>query len=428
MKARNQLRMAGAQKKVMLNHLGIDYDDIPTKIGEIDPLLDAFMNKDPDRYRRTYDLVVNCKLPDGATTQDKGYLGVAELIRDHLEPTADTLKVKIQNEVNMLQSKVFDGINRIETKQDKTVEYLESESNRISSGLKAMLDKEIAAAAKRYERIEIKVGRSKPVDMTGEIMHDDFEKVVQLASNRINVMLVGPAGCGKTHMAGQVAKALKLDYAAQSCSAGMSESQLTGWLLPTGDNGKFVYVSSEFIRIYENGGVFLFDEMDAADPNVLIFINSALANGEFFLPQRFEKPKVKKHKDFVAIAAANTFGGGADAIYTARNALDGATLDRFRLGMIGMDYSEELEKMLVDENVLQLGQVIRSLIKTNKLRKILSTRFMLDATKMRRNCDWTIREIYESFVSDWSPEELRVARLPEHVDALIAAQTVGVES
>src|SRR5262245_10368722 len=143
-----------------------------------------------------------------------------------------------------------------------------------------------------------------------------------LARARRPVLLVGPAGSGKTHLAEQVAKALGLPFAFIACSAGMSEGQLLGRLVPTGEAGKFEYLISEFVRCYENGGVFLFDEIDAADSNTLLVLNSALANGRMALPNRPEKPFADRHPDFVCFAAANTFGTGADRMYVGRNQLD----------------------------------------------------------------------------------------------------------
>lgn len=40
------------------------------------------------------------------------------------------------------------------------------------------------------------------------------------------------------------------------------------------------------MEFYEEGGVFLLDEVDAADANVLLVINQALANGHLPVPNR----------------------------------------------------------------------------------------------------------------------------------------------
>ena len=238
-----------------------------------------------------------------------------------------------------------------------------------------------------------------------EVLPEVFKEMFALAKVGQNILLSGPSGSGKTFLAGKLAEKLNRQFASQSCSAGMSESQLAGWLLPTGDNGKFAYVPSAFVNVYENGGVFLMDEMDAADENTLIFINSALANGVFYLPQRFENPEIKRHEDFVMVGACNTFGLGESDIYSGRTQLDGATLDRFRAGVLVVDYNPEVERKLIDPDVLEWGLRIRSVIKERKLDRIMSTRVMLDFTKQKRELNYGRRQWEKSYLADWTDEE-----------------------
>lgn len=233
-----------------------------------------------------------------------------------------------------------------------------------------------------------------------------FDQAIELASQRVNVLMTGPAGCGKTWLGAKIAEALNLPFGSISCSAGMSESQLAGWLLPTAKAGQFEYVASTFVKLYEEGGVFLFDELDAADPNALTFVNSAIANEGFHIPQRFKKPFVKKHKDFVCLAAANTYGHGADTMYVGRNQLDAATLDRFRAGMIVMDYDENVERTLCDPDVIAWGYRIRDHIKNHKLRRVMSTRLLIDLSKMTAAYKWTKQQWDRTYFADWTKDEL----------------------
>lgn len=206
--------------------------------------------------------------------------------------------------------------------------------------------------------------------------HPLFEKVLKLVLAGVNVLLVGPAGCGKTTMAHHIAKALKRKYGSLHCTAGASESQLIGWLLPIGEgkhSGAFTYVPSEFVRLYEGGNsVFLLDEIDAADPNMLLVINSALANGSLHVPQRHENPHVARGKNAAILAAANTFGSGADIMYAGRNQLDAATLDRFYL--VKMDYDKKLEAKLAPKDIVEWAWQMRERVGQARLRRVISTR------------------------------------------------------
>ena len=245
--------------------------------------------------------------------------------------------------------------------------------------------------------------------VNGWTLPKEFNTVAKLGEIGQNIMLVGPSGSGKTFLAERLAEHLGRQFAAQSCSAGMSESQLAGWLLPVGDTGKFSYVPSAFVSVYENGGVFLFDEMDAADENTLIFINAALAGKSFHLPQRFEQPRVARHDDFVAVGACNTLGVGSDEVYSGRNQLDGATLDRFRAGVVHVGYSGKVECSLVDEEVLEWGLHIRRVIDQNRLLHIMSTRVMLDFTKQKRELGYGRYEWERSYFADWAEHEIALA-------------------
>jgi hypothetical protein len=156
------------------------------------------------------------------------------------------------------------------------------------------------------------------------IQHVKFADLLQACSatlsdgHHLNVWTVGPAGSGKTTAAANVAKALGLPF----YFIGSIDTQyaLSGFM---DANGKVVY--TPFRKAYENGGVFLFDEVDGSSPNAVLAFNAALANGHCAFPDGV----VERHKDFVCIAAANTWGLGATNDYVGRMKQDAAFLDRF---------------------------------------------------------------------------------------------------
>lgn len=239
-------------------------------------------------------------------------------------------------------------------------------------------------------------------------VHPIFERVLELATARKHIFIPGPSGCGKSHLAKQVADALGLRFGFISCSAGMSESQLLGRMVPHGDHGQFEFLGTEFLDCYENGGVFLFDEMDAADSNVLLVINAALANGHLAVPSRHGNPTAKRHPDFVCIAAANTWGRGADRQYVGRNELDEATLDRFRIGTVPMDYSEELERALCpSQDLYKRLREYRLRAQLNRLERIVSTRFVCEAYEMVSRWGWTDEQVDQQLFNGWRDDEIQ---------------------
>lgn len=235
--------------------------------------------------------------------------------------------------------------------------------------------------------------------------HPLFKKVLLLVTRGVNVLLVGPAGCGKTTLAHHISKALKRKFGMLSCTSGASEAQLTGWLLPVGGKaGEFSYVPSEFVRLYEEGNsVFLFDEFDAADPNMLLVANSALANGSLHVPQRFKEPLVKRGENVAIIAAANTYGSGADMIYAGRNQLDAATLDRFYV--VEMDYDQALEERIGEKAVVAWARRLRDLVKQHRVRRVVSTRTIMKMTSaMQAGFDFA--EAKRDALAGWTKDEL----------------------
>lgn len=165
-------------------------------------------------------------------------------------------------------------------------------------------------------------------------MHHQFPKLLAAVAQRVNVMMVGPAGSGKTTAAQKVAKALGLPF--HFTGAVASEYKLMGFIDAQGR-----VISTAFRKAFVEGGIFLFDEKDASAPGATLAFNAATANRICDFPDgTFEA-----HPDFIAIAAANTYGNGASRQYVGRNQLDAATLDRYV--MMDWNYDEALENAIM---------------------------------------------------------------------------------
>jgi cobaltochelatase CobS len=208
-----------------------------------------------------------------------------------------------------------------------------------------------------------------------DAQHANFENLLVSIKSGLNVMLVGEAGSGKTTGAHNVAKLLNMNYASISVGAQTGKHEFFGYKDAHGN-----FIETDFYTIYKNGGLFLIDELDAGNAGVLTSINSALANGVC----SFACGMIEKHEDFICIATANTYGNGATMEFIGRNAIDGATLDRF--AVIDWNIDENLEAQISQDSALcKEVQAIRRAIKKLSIKHIVSTRGLLNVERLISN-------------------------------------------
>lgn len=220
------------------------------------------------------------------------------------------------------------------------------------------------------------------------------EKLLKtIESGVTNIWMVGPAGCGKSTIARNVAKQLNLPYLCISCGIGTSATEFVGYKYPERESTKF----SEY---YNKPSVILIDEFTALDPAVAQVCNAALANGEIETTTGL----VHRHPECIIIATSNTFGNGADRQYVANNQLDASTIDRFVGGIIDVNYSDKFESQY-DEEVVSYVNTLRRIIKDEQLRRIASTRMIQAGHTMKNNyfADWKDR-----LIINWSDNEKRI--------------------
>ena len=276
--------------------------------------------------------------------------------------------------------------------------------------VRAIVQEQIAGVAPRV--IEIKHDEKPPIKIDG-LVHPEFERALHYLSKKgpngyqTNVMLVGPAGCGKSHMISQLAKALDTDHTIVSGTAGATEGDLIGRLLP-GDGGKFEYTPSQFVSLYERGNAVLgFDEIDGFDSNMLMIANMPLANGHMYVHLRKDNPQVERGENVYFVATANTFGTGANPIYVGRNPMDEATRDRFIF--ISVDYDKRLEESIAAAGGLTAAEMagiweLRDRCREAQLRRVISTRAFQKASVMKQ-CGDSWREIRDRLLEGWSKDE-----------------------
>lgn len=221
------------------------------------------------------------------------------------------------------------------------------------------------------EIVEIRAPGKEPRPVTGTF-HEAFPTVVKLVNMDLPVYLSGEAGTGKNVICKQVAEALNIPF--YFTNAVTQEHKLTGFIDAGGH-----YHETQFYKAFKDGGLFFLDELDASIPEVLIILNAAIANRYFDFPTG----KVTAHKDFRLIAAGNTFGTGADNVYSGRYNLDGASMDRFNV--IPIKYSDKIERAITnnDKDLLDFCHAFRGLTKTSNINCIFSYRALDAITKLK---------------------------------------------
>jgi len=215
------------------------------------------------------------------------------------------------------------------------------------------------------------------------LVHYQFEEVLKLIQTKEPIFLYGETGSGKTRIAIDVANALNLKHFSISANEQTSKVDFLGYY-----DAHSNLIKTPFREAYEKGGVYIIDEIDAANANVLTVLNSALSNGSMSFPDGI----VNQHKHFICVCTANTTGDGSSMKYIGRNQLDDATLDRFIMKEIKYPYN--IEEELVKDAVLEIATKIREYYQKIGSDRFLSTRKILQAQKLVE-AGHGIREAYE---------------------------------
>ena len=210
-----------------------------------------------------------------------------------------------------------------------------------------------------------------------------------------NIWMVGPAGCGKSTIARNIAQELEIPYLCISCGIGTSATEFIGYKYPTRE-------ATKFAEFYAKPSIILIDEMTALDPAVAQILNAALANDEIETTTGL----VHRHSECIIIATSNTFGNGADRQYVANNQLDASTIDRFVGGIVEVNYSKTFESQY-DNEVVEYIHDLREIVKKNSLRRVVSTRMVQAGHNLKFNyfMDWK-----ERLVVNWSETEIRLLK------------------
>jgi cobaltochelatase CobS len=172
---------------------------------------------------------------------------------------------------------------------------------------------------------------------------------------RNNMLLIGPAGAGKTAVIEQVAARLGWPVWAVSCSGRVRASHWFGTFALR--DGATVWQDGPLALALRHGGVFLADEITRLDPAEQMALVRVLDGGEVAIPETGEV--IRPHKLFRFVGTGNSGGFGDETgAYVGERVSSFAFLDRFLKMEVGY-LSEDDERSLLARVVPDLPAEIR---------------------------------------------------------------------
>lgn len=360
---------------------------------------------------------INCKVSDLEAN-------VVVKFNAILEGMGDIANKMTKEADKCIEGKINDAVDsltlRVAADQEKRTSALRADFENMAiramdTKMDSMGDAITVKLSKRLIK-EIVIKRPDGVKVPVGAQHEQFPELLQVLSCGLNVFLVGPAAAGKTRAAEEAAKALDLAFYPQSFNAQTPSSQIFGYMDAQGR-----YVSTVFRDAFEKGGLWLADEIDRGNGNVLTALNAALENGYCSFPDGV----VKRHEKFLCVASANTWGRGADRTYVGANALDEATLDRFI--QMEWNYDENLERLLAGNPTwVERVQAIRKAVFDERVRLLVSPRASFRGARLlAAGVKWArVEELTLWKGTDKATREKVLARAPKLVTRI---QIEGVE-
>ncbi|WP_415310566.1 AAA family ATPase [Candidatus Nitrosocosmicus sp. FF01] len=129
---------------------------------------------------------------------------------------------------------------------------------------------------------------------------DTLQKAYQLG---IFVLIIGPKGTGKTTLVRKFASQMGKELSSVNFSLRTRESHLIG--TNTLDNGQINFVNGVLVHSMNQGDILYLDELNAAEPDVLLRLDEALDDRRQIVLKEFHGQTIKAKDNWFVIGTIN---------------------------------------------------------------------------------------------------------------------------
>lgn len=213
--------------------------------------------------------------------------------------------------------------------------------------------------------------------------------------SKMNVLIEGPTGPGKTSAVMAYAAREGRPFYAIPSNVGIEPSQLFGKFIPDGQ-GSFVWIDGPVTELARNGGVLLINEVNFVPERVATALFGLLDKRRQIILLDHKSEVIDAHDDLLIVADMNPD-------YEGTRRLNKAFRNRFAIQLF-WDYDPKVEASLVQsENLRNIASKIRADVAQGLYSTPVSTNMLMEFEKIATQMDFEFALM--NFCNHFAPDE-----------------------
>lgn len=196
----------------------------------------------------------------------------------------------------------------------------------------------------------------------------DFDLLTHCRDNRLNLLLMGDTGAGKTMLPMAYAAAHGIPYYTVPCDVSIDPTALFGKMMPGDKVGEFVWVDGPVTELVRYGGILNISEINFMPAKIAASLYSLLDHRRSIQLLGHKGEHVRAHPDLLIVADMNPKYRGTMDLNLALN-------NRFPV-KVQWSYEEAVESRLVASKALL--DLVRKIRKDAAIRTPIGTNMMME--------------------------------------------------